>query len=69
MIKEYNLSGICYTAQSLITLRNAITKNKNIYYFQILDLDTLGYIERHEYEEEIFVPVSFNGKYFKEESN
>lgn len=66
MIKEYNLSGICYTAQRLITLRKALIINKNIYYFQLLDLDTLGYIEQHEYEEEIFVPVSFNGKYFKE---
>jgi len=46
MIKEYNLSGICYIADQLITLKDALNKNENLYYFDILDLNTLGYVKK-----------------------
>lgn len=66
MIEEYNLSGICYMAERLITLKHALKQNKNLYYFDILDLNTLGYINYEIIREDEFIPMTFNGKYLKD---
>ena len=46
MIEEYSLSGICFMADQLITLKDALKQNENLYYFDILDLNTLGYVKK-----------------------
>ena len=67
MIEEYSLSGICFMADQLITLKDALKQNENLYYFDILDLNTLGYVKRYEIiREDEFIPVTFRGKYLKE---
>jgi len=67
MIEEYSLSGICFMSDQLTTLKDALKQNENLYYFDILDLNTLGYVKRYEIiREDEFIPVTFRGKYLKE---
>jgi len=67
MIEEYSLSGICFMADQLITLKDALKQNENLYYFDILDLNTLGYVKRYDIiREDEFIPMTFRGKYLKE---
>jgi len=67
MIEEYNLSGICFMSDQLTTLKDALKQNENLCYFDILDLNTLGYVKRYEIiREDEFIPMTFRGKYLRE---
>ena len=67
MIEEYNISGICFMSDQLTTLKDALNQIENLYYFDILDLNTLGYVKRYDIiREDEFIPMTFRGKYLKE---
>lgn len=66
MIEEYNFNEICFVNCELMTLQEAIKKEKYIKYFDFLDFNTLGYIHNDSFYECSFVPVSFKGNYLRE---
>lgn len=65
MIEVYNLNAICFLRHELITLQDAIKKEKYIRYFEPLDENTIGYIRIDGFYECSFVPVNFGGMYLR----
>jgi len=58
---------MCYMAEQLTTLKDALKQNENLYYFDVLDLNTLGYVKRYDIlKEDEFIPMTFRGNYLKE---